>query len=276
VFTAGIDQPSSVQDVTDSNPRSGTPANDSSDGESSNASESATAHNDAPAQNGQAKTEATTPSPLEALTAERDKLREQLLRTAADFDNYRKRSKRDVDDARQRGKDDLVRDLLPVFDNLERAVQTADTASDMSSVLEGIRMVLKLFEDTADRVGLERVPSVGERFDPAVHEAIQQQETDAHPPGTIVTEVVPGYRFGQRLVRPAMVIVARKPSEPKPDAAAGKPGEDGGAQAAAGDVKGSTVRPPAGASQRPASGSSRPGASDAEPQNSGAEPKDNE
>ncbi len=175
--------------MTDSNQRSATPANDSSDGEGSNASESAPAHNEAPAQNGQAKAE---PSPLEAMTAERDKLREQLLRTAADFDNYRKRSKRDVDDARQRGKDDLVRDLLPVFDNLERAVQTADTASDTRSVLEGIRMVLKLFEDTADRVGLERVPSVGERFDPAVHEAIQQQETDAQPPGTIVTEVVPG------------------------------------------------------------------------------------
>jgi molecular chaperone GrpE len=256
--------------VTDSNQRSATPANDSSDGEGSSASESATAHNDAPAENGQAKPE---PSPLEAMTAERDKLREQLLRTAADFDNYRKRSKRDVDDARQRGKDDLVRDLLPVFDNLERAVQTADTASDTRSVLEGIRMVLKLFEDTADRVGLERVPSVGERFDPAVHEAIQQQETDAQPPGTIVTEVVPGYRFGQRLVRPAMVVVARKPSEPKPDAAAaGKPGDTAPAQGSSG----TTARPAAEPSQRPASGSSRPGASSAEPPNDGTEPKDSE
>ena len=255
--------------MTDSNQRSPTPANDSSDGEGSNASESAAAHNDAPAQNGQAKAE---PSPLEAVTAERDKLREQLLRTAADFDNYRKRSKRDVDDARQRGKDELVRDLLPVFDNLERAVQTADTASDTRSVLEGIRMVLKLFEDTADRVGLERVPSVGERFDPAVHEAIQQQETDAHPPGTIVTEVVPGYRFGQRLVRPAMVVVARKPSEPKADAAAtAKPGEPAPAQAS-----GNTARPPAEPSQRPASGSPRPDAASAEPPNNGAEPKDSE
>jgi molecular chaperone GrpE len=169
------------------------------------------------------------PDPLATVTAERDKLREQLLRTAADFDNYRKRSKRDLDDAKQRGKDDVIRELLPVFDNLERAVQTADSASDVKSVLDGVRMVLKLFEDTSERMGLSRVPSVGERFDPAVHEAIQQQETDAQPPGTIIAEVAAGYRFGQRLVRPAMVVVARKPSEAKapsaPPGASQRPAE---------------------------------------------------
>ena len=120
----------------------------------------------------------------------------------------------------------------------------------MRSVLDGVRMVLKLFEDTAERVGLERVPSVGERFDPAVHEAIQQQETDAQAPGTIITEVVAGYRFGQRLVRPAMVVVARKPSEPKADA--GKPVADG-AQPAAAQGASTSVRPRARvSSQRPA------------------------
>ena len=106
--------------------------------------------------NGPVAAEAAPADPLQQLAAERDKLREQLLRTAADFDNYRKRSKRDVDEARQRGKDDLVRELLPVFDNLERAVQTAESAKDLSSVVEGIQMVLKLFEDTAERTGLER------------------------------------------------------------------------------------------------------------------------
>ncbi len=172
------------------------------------------------------------PSELQSAQAERDKLREQLLRTAADFDNFRKRTKRDLDDARQRAKDELIRDLLPIFDNLERALQTAGGASDMSSVIEGVRMVLKLFEDTAERVGLTRVPAVGERFDPAVHEAIQQRETDEQPPGTVIAEVVAGYRFGERLVRPAMVVVARKPaaaaraSQP-PDG--GGDGQDGGA-----------------------------------------------
>jgi molecular chaperone GrpE len=156
--------------------------------------------------------------PEDLLRGERDKLKEQLLRTAADFDNYRKRSKRDVDDARQRGKDEVIRDLLPVFDNLERALQSATGVSDASSVIEGVRMVLKLFEDTSERLGLQRVKTVGERFDPAVHEALQQMESPDHPPGTIMAEIAPGYRFGERLVRPAMVVVARKPSEQsKPD-----------------------------------------------------------
>jgi molecular chaperone GrpE len=169
---------------------------------------------------------------LDALKAERDKLREQLLRTAADFDNFRKRSKRDLDDARERSKGDLVRDLLPVFDNLERAVSSTTPSSDVKSVVDGIRMVLKLFEDSAERLGLHRITAVGERFDPALHEAIQQLETAEHSPGTIVREVVAGYRFGERLVRPAMVVVARKPTstptvppEPTDPAPSGSPAE---------------------------------------------------
>ena len=149
---------------------------------------------------------------VSAVTAERDQLRDQLLRTAADFDNYRKRTRREIDDAKARGRDDAVKDILPVFDNLERAVAAAESAQTVASVVEGVKMVLKLFEDTAERMGLSRVKTVGERFDPAVHEALQQQETDAHPPGTILTEIVPGYKIGERLLRAAMVVVARKPS----------------------------------------------------------------
>ena len=153
-----------------------------------------------------------------AVTAERDQLRDQLLRTAADFDNYRKRTRREIDDAKARGRDDAVKDILPVFDNLERAVAAAESAQTVTSVVEGVKMVLKLFEDTAERMGLTRVKTVGERFDPAVHEALQQQETDAHPPGTILTEIVPGYKVGERLLRAAMVVVARKPSVKPADA----------------------------------------------------------
>jgi molecular chaperone GrpE len=158
---------------------------------------------------------AEAPDATAELRAERDRMREQLLRTAADFDNFRKRSKRDVDDARQRGKDEVIRDLLPVFDNLERAVQSTTGATEASSVIEGVRMVLKLFEDTTERLGLERVKTIGERFDPAVHEALQQTDSAEHAPGTIVAEIAPGYRFGERLVRPAMVVVSRKPAETK-------------------------------------------------------------
>lgn len=148
---------------------------------------------------------------LSALRAERDKLRDQLLRATADFENFRRRSRREIDEAKLRGKDDAVKELLPVFDNLERAVQASESATEVASVVEGVNMVLKLFEDTAQRMGMNRVPGVGEQFDPAVHEAIQQLETNEHPPGAIVSEVAPGYRFGQRLLRAGMVVVARPP-----------------------------------------------------------------
>lgn len=154
-------------------------------------------------------------SDLERVTAERDKKHEQLLRTTADFDNYRKRMRRELDEAKVKGQQDVVRDLLPVFDNLERAVQASGTANDAASVIEGIRMVLKLFEDTAERIGLTRIKTIGERFDPQVHEAIQQKESADAAPGTILAEVVPGYRFGEKLVRAAMVVVARKPADAK-------------------------------------------------------------
>lgn len=151
-------------------------------------------------------------SPVDVLRDERDKLREQLLRTAADFDNYRKRSRKDAEEAERKGKEETVRELLPVFDNLERALQASQSTTDVNSIAEGIRMVLRLFEEQAGRVGLIRVVAVGEKFDPALHDAIQQVESEEHAPGTIVTEIVPGYKLGDKLVRPAMVVVAKKPA----------------------------------------------------------------
>ncbi|HET8938131.1 MAG TPA: nucleotide exchange factor GrpE [Polyangiales bacterium] len=182
----------------------------------------------APENSGETKDLGATPTAVDpanaaaAVTAERDQLRDQLLRTAADFDNYRKRTRKEIEEARARGREDAVKDVLPVFDNLERAVSAATSAQTIESVVEGVKMVLKLFEDTSERMGLTRVKTVGERFDPAMHEAIQQQETDDQPPGTILTEVVPGYMIGQRLLRAAMVVVARKASaKPAADAEAG-------------------------------------------------------
>jgi molecular chaperone GrpE len=174
----------------------------------------------------------TSSATLEPVLAERDQLRDQLLRTAADFDNFRKRTRRDVEEAKVRGRDDAIKEVLPVFDNLERAVVAAESAQTIASVVEGVKMVLKLFEDTVERLGLTRVKTVGERFDPAVHEAIQQQETELHPPGTILAEVVPGYMVGPRLLRAAMVVVARKPAAKAADGSAQTPGNG----PAAGDV----------------------------------------
>lgn len=163
-------------------------------------------------------------SPVDKLAAERDQLRDQLLRTAADFDNFRKRTRKEIEDARARGRDDAIKDILPVIDNLERAVAAAASTQTIESVVEGVQMVLKLFEDTSERMGLKRVKAVGERFDPTLHEAIQQQETEDQPPGTILTEVVPGYMIGQRLLRAALVVVARKPSAKSADADASASG----------------------------------------------------
>ncbi len=151
-------------------------------------------------------------SPEDLLVAERDWLRDQLLRTAADFDNFRKRTRREIEDAERRGREDTVRDMLPLIDNLERAVAASDTAKDVQSIAEGVRMVLKLFDDVSGKIGLERIVAVGEHFNPSVHDAVQQQETAEHEPGTILAEVVPGYRLGKRLLRPALVVVARPPT----------------------------------------------------------------
>ncbi len=147
--------------------------------------------------------------PLEQMTAERNKLKDQLLRTAADFDNYRKRARKDVEDAARRGREDTLRELLPVADNLERAIAAGANAREVEGVIEGVRMVHKLFMDSLERIGVSRIPSVGERFDPMIHEAIQQVESDEHPPGTVVAELMPGYRLGDKLVRAAMVVVAK-------------------------------------------------------------------
>lgn len=144
--------------------------------------------------------------------AEAASLKERLLRTAADFDNFRKRSKRDIDDAERRGKEGLLKDLLPVFDNLERAVVHASQSNDAKAIAEGVRMVLKQFLDTLERANIKRVESVGASFDPNVHEAIQQIETADQPPGTVVAEVQAGYQIDNKLVRAAMVVVAKAPS----------------------------------------------------------------
>jgi molecular chaperone GrpE len=105
----------------------------------------------------------------------------------------------------------VLLEVLPVGDNLERAVQAAQQGGDAKSVVEGVSMVLRFFEDALNRLGVERVPSVGQAFDPGLHEAVQQVESE-QPPGTVVSEMTPGYRVQGKLLRPAMVAVARKPS----------------------------------------------------------------
>lgn len=174
-----------------------------------------TSANDAVADSGNG---AASADPLAEAKAEALRFKDQWMRSAADFDNFRKRTRRELDDTRKAGREELLKDLLPVFDNLERAMTSAERATEVKPVADGLKMVLRQFADTLGRSGITKVPTVGSQFDPGVHEAIQQVETDETPPGTVVAEVQPGYLQGDRLVRAAMVVVAKPKSAEAPAA----------------------------------------------------------
>jgi molecular chaperone GrpE len=191
----------------------------------------------APKGEGQAAGAAESAGPsseLEKALADATKYKDQLLRTAADFDNFRKRTRRDLEDAQRKGLERALIELLPVSDNLERAVQAAQGTSDVGAIVDGVRMVLRFFEDALSRLGVERVPSVGGGFDPALHEAVQHVPSDAAP-GTVVSEMVPGYRLGGKLLRAAVVAVAA----PRPQASepSGSDGGDSGGQGVPGPLQ---------------------------------------
>jgi molecular chaperone GrpE len=151
--------------------------------------------------------------PLAVAQAEASRMKDAWLRSAADFDNFRKRTRREIEEARLSEREDLLKHFLPVFDNLERAIQSAQRSTDVKAVADGLSMVLRQFVDVLARKGITKVPTVGQPFDPAMHEAIQQVETGDHAAGTVIAEVQPGYMQGPRLMRPAMVVVAKPKSE---------------------------------------------------------------
>ncbi len=163
-------------------------------------------------------TAASPPAPPDPATEVADlkranvELHDRLLRTAADFENWKKRVKKEVDDAGLRSRETILRELLPVLDNLERALQHA-AADDPLSV--GVSMVVKQMLSTLEKFGVTRFSAVGQPFDPNMHEAIQQVETSEHPPGTVATEFASGYQSGGKLLRAAMVGVAKAPTAPQ-------------------------------------------------------------
>jgi molecular chaperone GrpE len=147
--------------------------------------------------------------PLHVAQAEAARLKDQLLRLAADFDNYKKRARKEATDGARLAREDFLRELLPVFDNLERATAHASTATDPKALADGIQMVMRQFADTLGKLGIERIAAQGLPFDPAVHEAVQHLETSEHPPGSVAMELQAGYRTPERVIRPAMVVVAK-------------------------------------------------------------------
>lgn len=139
--------------------------------------------------------------------AEIKELKESRLRIAADFENYRKRTRREIDDAREDGRGQVLKELLPVFDNLERAVSHAGTGADV--LVEGVRMTLRQLYAALERFDIKPIEAKGKPFDPQQHEAIQQVDHAELAPGTVVDELQRGYSMGKRLLRPALVTVSR-------------------------------------------------------------------
>ena len=131
----------------------------------------------------------------------------QYQRLAADFENFKRRSRQDLADRTQYANEELVRKLLPILDNFKRALEHAPENID-PGWYEGIKLVARQFEETLQAQGLSTISAVGERFDPAQHEAIAREETDEHEEGTVVEEMRPGYRLHNRVLRPTLVKVA--------------------------------------------------------------------
>jgi len=146
------------------------------------------------------------------LQRERDENRDRLLRMAAEFDNYKKRSKRDATESVRRAEDRVVQEFLPVIDNLERALAHAEGETETVALLDGVRMVHKQFLSTLERYEIKPFDSVGQPFNPELHEAIQQMASD-QPAGAVCHELQRGYLRGDRLVRPALVVVSKGPGE---------------------------------------------------------------
>lgn len=145
-----------------------------------------------------------------ALTTERDTLQNQLLRARAEFDNYRKRMMRQTEQIRKTAAEDLLRGLLPVVDNLERALNHAEGPED--GLAQGLRMILQQLCEVLKGQGLTPIPALGEPFDPHVHEAMSHLPSDEYPSGAVLAEYERGYRIGDYILRPAKVVVSSGPA----------------------------------------------------------------
>lgn len=148
-------------------------------------------------------------SPGDDAARERDAYRDQLLRARADFDNYRKRIERDRAQMIARASEDALRDLLPIVDDLERAL-AADTGDAAGGFHQGVQMIYKQMLDVLARRGLEPIDAIGQDFDPNIHEAVVYEPAAGRREGEIIGELRRGYRIGDRLVRPSMVRVAQE------------------------------------------------------------------
>lgn len=152
---------------------------------------------------------------LKTALEERDKqieeLKEKLLYQQADFENFKKLKVREKQEVLRFGNEQLIKELLPVIDNLERAIEHAGKSEEAKSITEGVALTLSGFLKVLEKFDVTRVDAVGKKFDPNFHEAVYQEESKEAEPGTVIGEFQKGYVMDGRLLRPSMVSVAKKP-----------------------------------------------------------------
>jgi len=172
-----------------------------------------------------AATPATPEERIAALEAEKADLRDRMLRIAAEFENYKKRVRKEQTDNEAKVRETVLRDMLEVMDNLERATAATGGATDLQSVQQGIALVLRLFGQKLERYDVKPLDVKGKPFDPRMHEAISQAPSTEVAPGTVLNELQKGYKVGERLLRPAAVVVAIAPPGGTPANDGAKPAE---------------------------------------------------
>ena len=144
----------------------------------------------------------------DALKAQQDR----YLRLAAEFENYKRLAQRDQREYARFANENLLKDLLPIIDNLERAVGFAKDGHDKGGLMKGVELTLKQFNETLEKYNVKRFASIGERFDPSRHEAVARVDSRHAPEATVLQEHQPGYLLHERILRPSMVTVAAAPS----------------------------------------------------------------
>jgi molecular chaperone GrpE len=145
---------------------------------------------------------------VEQLRAELEQAKDRVLRTQAELENYRKRVARQTEEERRYAQIQLIRELLPVWDNMQRAIEAAEKSHETASLLEGFKMVAGQLENVLERHHCARIDALGKPFDPNFHEAILQRPSDAHPANTVLQVAQAGFRLHDRVVRPSQVIVS--------------------------------------------------------------------
>ena len=152
----------------------------------------------------------------ESLKNEAEETHDRLLRLAAEFENYKKRSAREMNDFRKFANESFVKAMLPVVDNLDRAIESSSNDKHAnSSVVEGVNMTLREILKVFEQYGIKRFESLGKPFDPSLHQAVMQEDDEAYPDNTVSKELQKGYMIHDRLLRPAMVVVCKKKAEPE-------------------------------------------------------------